>query len=178
MIRRIMLVLALAVLVTACSSTPDSSATSTTDGMTTETNRGAMNKDDVIFDNNGQTGATAGAGSQEDLVANAGDRVFFANDSSDVAVDGRAVLEKQAQWLKTYANVSITVEGHCDERGTREYNMALGERRANAVKNYLMSLGVDGSRINTISYGKERPAVMGNDESAWSQNRRGVTVVN
>lgn len=177
MIRRIMLVLALAVLVTACSSTPDSSATSSTDGMTTETNRGAMNKDDVIFDNNGTAGQ-AGAGSQEDLAANAGDRVFFGYDSSELESDGRAVLEKQAQWLKTYANVSITVEGHCDERGTREYNLALGERRANAVKNYLMSLGVDGSRINTISYGKERPAVVGSDDSSWAQNRRGVTVVN
>lgn len=177
MIRRIMLVLALAVLVTACSSTPDSSATSSTDGMTTETNRG-MNKDDVIFDN-GANGAQAGAaGSQEDLVANAGDRVFFALDSSELASDGRATLEKQAQWLKSYPNVSITIEGHCDERGTREYNLALGERRANAAKNYLMSLGVDGSRVNTISYGKERPAVMGSDEASWGQNRRAVTVLN
>ncbi|HEY1096539.1 MAG TPA: peptidoglycan-associated lipoprotein Pal [Alphaproteobacteria bacterium] len=177
MIRNLLLVLALAFTVTACSSTPDSSATSATDGMTTETNRGAMNKDDVIFDQNGQ--AQAGTpGSQEDLVAQAGDRVFFALDSSDLSAEGRATLEKQAQWLKTYANTSVTIEGHCDERGTREYNLALGERRANSVKNYLVSLGVDASRVNTISYGKERPAVTGADESSWAQNRRGVTVIN
>lgn len=178
MIRNLMLVLVLAFAVTACSSTPDSSATSSTDGMTTETNRGAMNKDDVIFDQNGQGVAAGAPGSQEDLVANAGDRVFFETDSSDLSGEGRATVEKQAQWLKTYANTTITIEGHCDERGTREYNLALGERRANAVKNYLMSLGVDGSRVNTISYGKERPAVMGSDASSWAQNRRGVTVVN
>lgn len=179
MIRNLLLVLALAVSVTACSSTPDSSATSSTDGMTTETNRGAMNRDDVIFDQNAQQTGYAGApGSQEDLVANAGDRVFFAYDSSELTAEGRATLEKQAQWLRTYTNTSVTIEGHCDERGTREYNLALGERRANAVRNYLISLGVDANRVNTISYGKERPAVMGSDNASWAQNRRGVTVVN
>jgi peptidoglycan-associated lipoprotein len=178
MIRNLLLVLALAVSVTACSSTPDSSATSSTDGMTTETNRGTMNRDDVIFDQNGQQVSGGGAGSQEDLVANAGDRVFFGYDSSELTAEGRATLEKQAQWLRTYGNTSVTIEGHCDERGTREYNLALGERRANAARNYLISLGVDANRVNTISYGKERPAVMGSDNSSWAQNRRGVTVVN
>lgn len=179
MIRNLMLVLALAVSVTACSSTPDSSATSSTDGMITETNRGTMNRDDVIFDQNDQQATyNTGTASQEDLVANAGDRVFFGYDSSELSAEGRATLEKQAQWLRTYANTTVTIEGHCDERGTREYNLALGERRANAVRNYLISLGVDANRINTISYGKERPAVMGSDASAWAQNRRGVTVIN
>jgi peptidoglycan-associated lipoprotein len=86
-------------------------------------------------------------------------------------------LERQAAWLKKHGKLSITVEGHADERGTREYNLALGERRANSVKNYLTSLGVAAKRIETISYGKERPAVMGSNESSWSQNRRSVTVV-
>ncbi|NBX73431.1 MAG: peptidoglycan-associated lipoprotein Pal [Alphaproteobacteria bacterium] len=120
----------------------------------------------------------AAPGTQEDLVVNVGDRVFFALDRSDLTSEGRATLDRQAQWLKRYPNMSVTVEGHCDERGTREYNLALGERRALTVKNYLIAAGVDSGRVQTISYGKERPAVLGGDESAWSQNRRGVTVVN
>lgn len=118
------------------------------------------------------------AGSQQDLNAQAGDRVFFAYDRSEIAPEGRATLEKQAAWLKTNASVTVTVEGHCDERGTREYNLALGERRANAVKNVLVALGIPAQRVSTISYGKERPAVVGSTEAAWAQNRRGVTVVN
>ncbi|HEU5047501.1 MAG TPA: peptidoglycan-associated lipoprotein Pal [Rickettsiales bacterium] len=104
------------------------------------------------------------------------DRVFFAFDSSVVDSDGQTTLQKQADYLKAHSGMNVTIEGHCDERGTREYNLALGERRANAAKNYLVSLGVSASRIQTISYGKERPAVIGDDESAWSQNRRAVTV--
>ncbi len=106
-----------------------------------------------------------------------GDRVFFATDSSVVTSEGQATLANQASWLKSNGNVNIVVEGHADERGTREYNIALGERRATAAKNFLVSQGVPSSRISTISYGKERPAVQGNDESAWSQNRRAVTVI-
>ena len=105
------------------------------------------------------------------------DRIFFATASSVVDSEGQAALDKQAQWLKSNSSVSVTVEGHADERGTREYNIALGERRATAAKNYLVGQGVPASRISTISYGKERPAVTGNDESAWSQNRRAVTVI-
>lgn len=116
-------------------------------------------------------------GSQEDLTVNVGDRVLFDTDSSDVSQQGRSVLEHQAAWLAQYSNVNILIEGHADERGTREYNLALGERRANSVKSYLQTLGVDASRLSTVSYGKERPAVEGSDESAWSQNRRGVAVV-
>ncbi len=117
-------------------------------------------------------------GSQQDLVVNVGDRVFFAYDSHDVSPEGQATLDKQAEWLKRYPNVNVTISGHCDERGTREYNLALGERRANAAKNYLTALGVPAAQITTISYGKERPAVMGSDAAAWAQNRRAVTEVN
>ena len=118
------------------------------------------------------------AGSQEDLIVNVGDRVFFGYDSSELDVDAQELLQDQVAWLKQHSNVSVIVEGHCDERGTREYNLALGEKRAQAVKNYLISLGINSSRVSTISYGKERPAVVGSHEGAWSQNRRSVTLVN
>jgi peptidoglycan-associated lipoprotein len=134
----------------------------------------------------GGSGAAAAAaprtgpvpGSQQDLVVNVGDRVFFDLDKSDLKPEARRTLERQAAWLKQYGNVSVTIEGHCDERGTREYNLALGDRRAKAASNYLVSLGIAANRIRTISYGKERPAVLGSNEAAWSQNRRSVTVVN
>jgi len=99
-------------------------------------------------------------GTEQDLVQNVGDRVFFDYDKSDIKAEGRQVLQRQADWLKKYSNVTVTVEGHCDERGTREYNLALGERRATAVKKMLVALGVPASRVSTISYGKERPAVV------------------
>jgi peptidoglycan-associated lipoprotein len=128
----------------------------------------------------GGTGTGSGnvvPGSQADLAANVGDRVFFELDSSVLDGEDKATLERQAKWLQQYANVKVTVEGHCDERGTREYNLALGERRATAAKRYLVGLGVPADRVSTISYGKERPAVLGSNESAWGQNRRSVTVV-
>jgi peptidoglycan-associated lipoprotein len=117
-------------------------------------------------------------GSQQDLEASAGDRVFFAFDRSDITPESQQILERQADWLRRYPNVTVTIEGHCDERGTREYNLALGERRAQAVKNVLVALGIPASRISTISYGKERPAVVGSSEEAYAQNRRAVTTVN
>ena len=130
---------------------------------------------------NGQGGVSGGTaphdGSQADLAQNVGDRVFFELASSTLSADAQHVLERQSAWLKQYPNVNVTVEGHCDERGTREYNLALGERRAAATKKYLAGLGVTANRISTISYGKERPSVIGSDESAWSQNRRAVTVL-
>ena len=135
----------------------------------------------------GATGAGAAAttarpgprpGSQEDLVANVGDRVFYDFDKSDLKPEARRTVERWAAWLLQYPNVNVTIEGHCDERGTREYNIGLGERRAAAAKNFLVSLGIDARRVATISYGKERPAVVGSNEAAWSQNRRGVMVVN
>jgi peptidoglycan-associated lipoprotein len=116
-------------------------------------------------------------GSEQDLVQNVGDRVFFAYNQSNLSPEARTTLDKQAAWLAQYPSVTLTIEGHTDERGTREYNLALGERRANATKNYLIAKGVSASRLTTISYGKERPAVVGSDESAWAQNRRAVSVV-
>jgi peptidoglycan-associated lipoprotein len=126
--------------------------------------------------------AGAGAivpGSQEDFLASVGqfgDRVFFDTDRFNVDTEDQATLQRQAQWLARYPNTRVTVEGHADERGTRDYNLALGERRANSAKNYLITVGVDAARIQTVSYGKERPAAMGSDEQAWAQNRRAVTV--
>jgi peptidoglycan-associated lipoprotein len=125
----------------------------------------------------GGNGGPAKPGTQEDLVVNVGDRVFFEFNASDLTSEARATLDRQSAWLKKYNNIEVTVEGHCDERGTREYNLALGDRRATAAKNYLVADGISASRIKTISYGKERPAVLGHNESAWAQNRRGVTVV-
>src|SRR3954462_10087874 len=122
--------------------------------------------------------AELGPGSQQDLAATAGDRVFFAYDRSDLSPEARLILERQAQWLKRYPNVTVTIEGHTDERGTREYNLALGERRAQAARNVLVALGISPSRISTISYGKERPAVPGSTEETYAQNRRAVTLVN
>lgn len=117
-------------------------------------------------------------GTQEDFEVNVGDRVLFDLDSSTINEPGRQTLDRQAAWLEQYQSITITLEGHADERGTREYNLALGDRRSNAAKNYLVALGVDPSRILTISYGEERPVDPGNSEAAWSQNRRAVTVVN
>ena len=112
-----------------------------------------------------------------DFMEHAEDRVFFAFDSSAISADSAEILNTQVKWLKKHHNVNVVVQGYCDERGTREYNLALGERRANAVKQYLVSHGVAADRISTISYGKERPAVLGNNEAAWAQNRRAVTVI-
>ncbi len=117
-------------------------------------------------------------GSQEDLVTNVGDRIFFDFDSIQLRADARATLEKQAEWLKQNPGVSVTVEGHADERGTREYNLALGERRAVAIRDYLVALGIPQGRMKTISYGKERPVDPTSNDGAWQKNRRGVLVVN
>ena len=121
---------------------------------------------------------SAAPGSAQDFVVNVGDRVFFESDSSELTPQSVAILDKQAQWLQQYNRYAFTVEGHADERGTREYNIALGARRAQAVRDYLVSRGVQGNRMRTISYGKERPVAVCNDISCWSQNRRSVTVLN
>jgi peptidoglycan-associated lipoprotein len=125
----------------------------------------------------GGAGAAA-PGSQQDFVVNVGDRVFFETDSSELTTQARGTLDKQAQWLQMYNRYAFTIEGHADERGTREYNIALGARRAQAVRDYLTSRGIDGNRMRTISYGKERPVAVCDDISCWSQNRRAVTLLN
>jgi peptidoglycan-associated lipoprotein len=153
---RVIAVLTMALLVAACSSRSD---------------RDALEGLPVLG------AAGAGAGSAQDFVVNVGDRVFFTTDSAELTSEARATLDKQAAWLTRYQNVSIMIEGHADERGTREYNIALGARRATVTQNYLVSRGVAVSRISTISYGKERPVAVCNDISCWSQNRRAVTVV-
>src|SRR3954469_11388584 len=129
----------------------------------------------------GPEGAMASAatpGSQQDFVVNVGDRVFFESDQTDLSPQAIATLDKQVQWLQTYNRYAFTIEGHADERGTREYNIALGARRAQSVRSYFVSHGIDASRMRTISYGKERPVAVCNDISCWSQNRRAVTVLN
>jgi len=123
-------------------------------------------------------GMSAAPGSQQDFVVNVGDRVFFETDQTDLTPQARATLDKQAQWLAQYNRYTFTVEGHADERGTREYNIALGARRAQTVREYLISRGIEANRMRTISYGKERPVAVCNDISCWSQNRRAVTVLN
>ena len=128
--------------------------------------------------NGAAVGAGAGPGSyQEFASASVGDRVFFDTDQTDLSDQARATLDRQAAWLNRYGRYSFTVEGHADERGTREYNFALGSRRAENVKNYLASKGVSAARMKTISYGKERPVAVCDDISCWSQNRRAVTVL-
>ncbi|WP_409361143.1 peptidoglycan-associated lipoprotein Pal [Bartonella heixiaziensis] len=117
-------------------------------------------------------------GSGQDFTVNVGDRVFFSLDSSSIEPDAERILMRQAEWLLRYPSYFITIEGHADERGTREYNLALGQRRAVAVRDYLMSLGVSVQRMRTISYGKERPVAVCDDISCWNQNRRAVTTIN
>lgn len=123
-------------------------------------------------------GGVATPGSSQDFVVNVGDRVFFETDSTELTIVSRGTLDRQAAWLKRYPSYAITIEGHADERGTREYNIALGARRAEVVRAYLVGQGVGANRFRTISYGKERPVAVCNDISCWSQNRRAVTVVN
>ena len=134
--------------------------------------------------NAGQSGSGAAAatsgptpGSQEDLVASAGDRVFFDFDRSSLRADAQATLDKQSGWLAKYPQVNVQVAGNCDDRGTEEYNLALGQRRANAARDYLVARGVAGARVSTISYGKDRPTAMGDNEQSWAQNRNAITTV-
>ena len=161
----------LVLFVAACATKPKDAADSSVSG--------SSSSDSSV---EGTISETAGSGivkgSPEDLIVNVGDRVFFGYDSSDLDSDALELLQDQVAWLKQNSNVSVTIEGHCDERGTREYNLALGEKRAQAVKNYLIGLGISPDRVSTVSYGKERPAVVGSNDGAWAQNRRSVTIVN
>ena len=186
MFYKILLSVFMVAFIAACSTTPKSTADSSGSGSGTSSidpsSGDAAILDDLINTPlGGPSSASASAsikpGSQEDLIVNVGDRVFFAYDSAELDADAQELLLYQATWFKEHDIQSIIIEGHCDERGTREYNLALGEKRAQAVKNYLNGLAVF-PVINTLSYGKERPAVVGSNEGAWSQNRRSVTKVN
>lgn len=169
---RLLSLLAVLVLVAGCSKNePDTGMVTTDSNYSTS----QTSTDTAVTDPNMAAGPLAGT--QQDFVVNVGDRVFFDYDQHDLTGEARATVERQAQWLKQYGNVSIVVEGHSDERGTREYNLALGEKRATTVRNYLIANGVDAGRVQIISYGKERPAVMGSDEQSWAQNRRAVVVI-
>lgn len=163
-LRSLSVLAAAVLLLAACKDNPDTSAN--TSGATNATSETSGAQSSVT------------KGSREDFIQNVGDRVYFDFDKADIKPEGQQVLQRQAAWLQQYPNVTVTVEGHCDERGTREYNLALGERRATAVRNALVALGIPANRLKTISYGKERPAVLGSNEAAWAQNRRGVTVLN
>ena len=160
----------------ACSTTPKDTADSSGSGSSSSSSD--VSSEEGTITETSPESASIVPGSQEDLIVNVGDRVFFYYVSSDLDSDAQELLQDQVAWLKQYSDVSVIVEGHCDERGTREYNLALGEKRAQSVKNYLISLGISSDRISTISYGKERPAVVGSNDGAWAQNRRSVTVVN
>ena len=164
----------LVLFVAACATKPKDSADASGSGETSADS--SVSTEDGIITETAGSGVIAG--SQEDLIVNVGDRVFFGYDSSDLDSDALELLQDQVAWLKQNSDVSVTIEGHCDERGTREYNLALGEKRAQSVKNYLIGLGINPDRVSTISYGKERPAVVGSNDGAWSQNRRSVTTVN
>ena len=159
--------------VAACATTPKDSADSSGSG--SSSSGSDVSSEGTITET---VGSGIVSGSQEDLIVSVGDRVFFGYDSSDLDSDALELLQDQVAWLKQNSDVSVTIEGHCDERGTREYNLALGEKRAQAVKNYLIGLGINPDRVSTISYGKERPAVVGSNDGAWAQNRRSVTIVN
>ncbi len=164
--------IAAASLLGACASDNETSNTGTGDGAAapTTSSSGSSTQATAI------EGPTPGT--QEHLTVNVGDRVFFDTDKSDLTADSREVLEKVAVWMNSYPVATVTIEGHADERGTREYNLALGERRANSVSDYLAALGVNPNRLSTVSYGKEQPAVLGSNQEAWAQNRRGVFKIN
>ena len=184
--KRMVALAAVLLIAAACESTPDDTAatagatetSSTSSAQSSDSGGGddAGGSDDVDVATVDSSGPIPG--SQEDLVQNVGDRVFFEYDSAVLTPDGRRTLERQAEWLRLFPEHNVMLEGHCDERGTREYNLALGERRASAARDYLIAFGMDPARVTTTSYGKERPYALGHNEESWSLNRRSVTVVN
>ena len=186
MFYKFLLSIFLAAFISACSTTPKDTAETSGSGSSgssdssASTNLTTGDSDilaDLINTPLGVLEQSIEPGSQEDLIVNVGDRVFFAYNSAELDSDAQELLQDQVAWIKQN-DASVIIEGHCDERGTREYNLALGEKRAQAVKNYLTRMGVPPTRVSTISYGKERPAVIGSNDGAWSQNRRSVTTVN
>jgi peptidoglycan-associated lipoprotein len=187
MIARFVSIAAILVLLAACSSSDETlsdtagaagAGAGTAGGIGTTDTTGLGTGSELDAGSLGGTGQATGAGSQADLEVNVGDRVFFGLDSSTLDETARQTVERQAAWLQQFPAVTVTIEGHADQRGTTEYNLALGERRASAVKNYLASLGVDPARILVISYGKERLADPAETDQAYALNRRAVTVVN
>ena len=181
MFYKFLLSILIAGFISACSTTPKDSADTSGSGSSSSSSSVTSSSEEDVAEGEGTVTETDGsglvAGSQEDLIVNIGDRVYFDYDSADLDSDAKELLQDQVAWIKQH-NASVTIEGHCDERGTREYNLALGEKRAQAVKNFLISMGIMSSNVSTISYGKERPAVVGSNDGAWSQNRRSVTTVN
>lgn len=181
---RLASVLTAALLLAACSTTPEDQAeqTSTSTDTQVETQTSDGQAGDTGDAETAQTGEVQeedldegpAPGTQEDLVVDVGDRVFFDFDSSELSDEAKQTIERLAAWLRENPGTRLTVEGHADERGTREYNLALGSRRASAVKDYLVALGVAPERVQTVSYGEERPAVKGSNEEAWAKNRRAV----
>ena len=173
---------AVLLIVAACESTSDDSAASSGDGDATQTSQSDTSAAESTMESEVVDAPVDPSapipGTQEDLVQNVGDRVYFDYDSAVLSPEGRRTLERQAKWLRLFPDHSIMIEGHADERGTREYNLALGERRSTAARDYLIAFGIDSARLNTTSYGKERPYALGHNEESWSLNRRSVTVVN
>ena len=178
---KIMSVFASLLLVSACATEPENTGSTEGSGSSAESQTTAApsspapQKTTTAVAKKAPSGAPAGSG--VDFYINVGDRVFFDFDKSEIKPKSAETLKRQAVWLNKYKGYTVVVQGHCDERGTREYNLALGERRANAAREFLISQGVDPARIETISYGKEKPAVLGSNEAAWAQNRRAVTTL-
>ena len=160
----------------ACSTTPKDTADSSGSGSSTASSDASSAEEGTIIETSPDS-VSIQPGSQEDLIVNVGDRVYFNYDSSDLDDEDRAILNSQSKFLNQNQSLKVTIQGHCDERGTREYNLALGEKRASSVKDYLISLGINSERISVVSYGKERPQVLGSNKTAWSMNRRSVTTI-
>ena len=164
------------------STTASSSAStsSTSDGTTTSSSSGSSDSSASSASSSTETGSSSYSYDTDPKTAliKVGDRVLFGYDSSELDDDDRAILNNQSKFLNQNPSLKVTIQGHCDERGTREYNLALGEKRASSVKDYLISLGINSDRISVVSYGKERPQVLGSNKAAWSMNRRSVTTIN
>jgi len=162
--------IAAAIVLAACASKPEESTATSSKGAAVDSGSGIGVSTTAL--------PTQDPSSQKWLDVNVGDRVFFDYDKSDLTSEARDTVVKVATWMQSYPDVTLTLEGHADERGTREYNLALGERRANSVRRYMEALGVDGSRLSVISYGYDQPAVLGSNELTWTKNRRAAFVVN
>ena len=174
MINRIFSLLAIMAFLAACETAPKDAGDTAGSGASSASGSTSSSSESA---SSGSSSADAGGMTKAEELVSIGDRVLFDFDSSALSADAKSTLGAQAAFLKQNPAVRITIEGHCDERGTREYNLALGDRRAAAARDYLVAQGIDTARIKTISYGKERPSVIGSNETAWAQNRRAVSVI-